>query len=218
MGIRLTKFLKLRKSESFEQKMKKKHFLLTALILLSFVFRGVKAQAVDEKENARIFVQKFYDWYNAMYNADSLGNNNTPDAEHVALTKRANYFDARLLKAIKADNLAQSKADEIVGLEMDPFLAAQDVGFSYQTGDVRQSGNKYLIDIHCDRLGKSRKAVLAAEVAIIAEVTKLNGQWIFTNFTYPDKNGQSNLVQILKNLRNDRVKWAAENQKKRTKN
>jgi hypothetical protein len=188
--------------------MKKKHFFILNIIILGMVMLSMMdAQAsIDEKESARIFVQNFYDWYTVLYNEEIPGKKAVP-AESTALNKNAEYFDASLRQAIIDDNRAQAKVSgEIVGLDMDPFLAAQDNGFAYQTGTVKQVGDKFFVDIHSDMIGKSRKAILATEVSVIAEVVKVNGHWKFMNFIYPDKNGNSNLRDILKSLRKDRVK------------
>ena len=196
--------------------MKKNYFLIVNIIVLSAcMVSNANAQAkTDEKENARIFVQRFYDWYTVLYNADTPGKIQTVSPEAAALNKKKECFDTALREALIEDNKAQAKADEIVGLDSDPFLASQDNGFAYQTGSVKQVGNKFLVDVHCDLIGKSRKAILAAEVAVVAEVVKNDGHWIFTNFIYADEKGKTDLLTILSNLAKDRVKWAAEKKRK----
>jgi hypothetical protein len=199
--------------------MKKKCLLIVNIILLGVgVSSDGNAQSkTGDKESARIFVQKFYDWYTILFNAEILGKKQTVSPEAAALSKKKECFDNVLREALIEDDKAQAKADEIVGLDSDPFLAAQDNGFAYQTGSVKQVGNKFLVDVHCDQIGKSRKAILAAEVAVVAEVVKTDGHWIFTNFIYPDEKGKTDLLTVLSNLAKDRVKWAAEKKKKATK-
>jgi len=187
--------------------MKRKLFTVLNLVVLCMtIFSSVNAKSVvDDKENARVFVQKFYDWYIVLSaTSPNLRRGSEPDI--IALNQHSEYFDAKLRKAIIDDRLAQSKANEIVGLDYDPFLNAQDTGFGYQTGNVKQIENKFFIDIHSDNEKKSRKAILVAKVAVIAEVVKVNGQWVFVNFIYPVNGKQYNLLDELKGLREDSKK------------
>ena len=124
---------------------------------------------------------------------------------------RSELFDASLRQAILDDRKAMAKvSDEIVGFDADPFLNAQDTGFTYLAGNVKQTGDKFYVDVHSDLAGKSRKDILAADIAVIAEVVKVNGQWKFTNFIYPSKHGQENLLDILKGLQKERIKSGRE--------
>lgn len=185
-----------------------KKSILLAIILLAFAScREAAKPPVDDKESARVFVQKFYDWYTALYNAATPEKTDVVPAESVALTKKAEWFDAPLRQAIIDDRKAMAKvSDEIVGFDADPFLNAQDTGFTYLTGNVKQTGDKFYVDVHSDLAGKSRTDILAADIAVIAEVTKVNGQWKFINFIYPSKHGQENLLDILKGLHKERIK------------
>jgi hypothetical protein len=186
--------------------MKKKYFLTISMIVLcAITFPNANAKpSVNDKENVRLFVQQFYDWYTVLYAKDmSLQKNPTP-SDLIALKQKRQYFDVSLRNAILEDNRAQAKVtDEITGLDFDPFLNTQDTGFAYQTGNVKQVGNKFYVDIHSDQAGKSRQAILKSEVAVIAEVIKVDTYWIFTNFIYPSKDGKSDLITILKKLRKD---------------
>jgi hypothetical protein len=189
-----------------------KKSILLAFILFAFIScREAPKPPVEDKENARVFVQKFYDWYTALYNAATPEKTAVVPAESVALNKKTELFDAPLYQAIIDDRTASAKvSDEIVGFDADPFLNAQDTGFTYLTGNVKQAGDKFYVDVHSDLAGKSEKDILAGEVAIIAEVSKVNGQWKFINFIYPSKHDQENLVDILKGLHKERVKQGYE--------
>lgn len=185
-----------------------KKSILLAFILLAFAScREAAKPPVDDKENARVFVQKFYDWYTALYNTATPEKTNVVPAESVALNKKAELFDAPLRQAIIDDRKAMAKvSDEIVGFDADPFLNAQDTGFAYLAGNVKQTGDKFYVDVHSDLAGKSRKEILASDIAVIAEVAKVKGQWKFINFIYPSKHDQENLLDVLKGLHQERVK------------
>jgi hypothetical protein len=185
-----------------------KKSILLAFILLAFAScREAAKPPVDDKENACVFVQKFYDWYTALYNAATPEKSDVVPAESVALNKKAELFDAPLRQAIIDDRKAMAKvSDEIVGFDADPFLNAQDTGFAYLAGNVKQTGDKFYVDVHSDLAGKSRKEILASDIAVIAEVAKVKGQWKFINFIYPSKHDQENLLDVLKGLHQERVK------------
>jgi len=185
-----------------------KKSILLAFILFAFAScREAAKPPVDVKENARIFVQKFYDWYTALYNGATPEKTDVVPAESVALNKKTECFDALLRQAIIDDRKAMEKVSgEIVGFDADPFLNAQDTGFNYLAGNVKQAGEKFYVDVHADLADKPRKDILVADIAVIAEVTKVNRQWKFTNLIYPSKHDQENLLDILKGLHKERIK------------
>ena len=187
--------------------MKKSYFSAIVILLITLAFSELTAQPQkNEKEDAKVFVQKFYDWYVALVNTPvkkKKGESCNCD-DVAALTQKSIDFDVHLRKAIIDDAKAQAKANEIVGLDSDPFLAAQDIGFGYQAGTVKQVGQKFYVDIHYAEISKSKKQILAGPVAVVAEVTKTNGRWIFTNFIYPVDGRRDDLLTILKNLATDR--------------
>ncbi|MFI5136928.1 MAG: hypothetical protein ACHQIM_03815 [Sphingobacteriales bacterium] len=189
--------------------MNKKRILIVNIIVLGMImFSNVNAQSkTDEKESARVFVQKFYDWY-AVVDSSSIASRKNPVAS--ALGQKKECFDVHLRKAIMDDEHAQAKAKgELVGLDFDPFTNAQDTRVGYQTGNVKQIGDKFFVDVHDIAKGKSKEAILAAELVVVAEVSKANGHWVFTNFIYNIKDGNENLLQILKSLAKNRVKRSA---------
>ena len=188
--------------------MKKKNFWVGCIIVLSMIVSSnLKAQSsVNEKESARVFVQKFYDWYVVLFSAPPE-KWRTHATSIIAITQKSSSFDTALRKALLDDDHAQSKnTDDIVGLDFDPFLMAQDIGFDYQTGNVKQVGDKFFVDIHSALKGKSKKAILAKNIVVVAEVVKAGTSWKFTNFIYPaeGKQKQSDLLEILASLRKDR--------------
>ncbi len=169
--------------------------IFSVIILCMVTLSDLKAQApVNEKAEAKAFVQKFYDWYLPLYNKSIDGKNRTRPSI-AALNQRPEYFDEPLRKALIEDGIAQSKAHEIVGLDYDPFLAAQDIVFSYKLGDIKQVGNKLWIEV-------------SVGDHIMVEVMKTGGSWKFTDFIYPAhvKMKQLSLLQELTYLRNSREK------------
>ncbi|MCQ6961557.1 DUF3828 domain-containing protein [Mucilaginibacter aquariorum] len=191
--------------------MSKRYFIILGIVILSIaVSSNIKAQSpIKDKESARAFVQKFYSWYVALYNKD------TPKSDLVALKKYPTYFDTALSDAIMRDYSEQPKnAGEILGLDADPFLSAQDTGFDYQAGDVKQVGDKFLIDIHSGTAGEPKKEILKSETILIAQVANVNNQWKFINFLYPAKQGGGSLLTVLAKLLKDRKEWNAKQGKK----
>jgi len=170
------------------------------------MFSTVKAQSsTDTKESARIFVQKFYDWYAIMDADDGFAKKHNASPFSYTVSKRGSYFETLLRKEL-VNYFRVPTNDDDIGLDFDPISAAQDTRSGFQTGNVKQVGNKFQVDIHDIKSGRQRKEVLAAELALIAEVTNVNGRWEFSNFIYPSPDGKSDLMSILKKLNHDRKK------------
>ena len=156
------------------------------------MFSSVNAQSsVDDKESARLFVQKFYDWSFPLFKA------NIAD-QKIIMKHGREFFGQNLRKALETYYNTPTK-DGDIGLDFDPFMAGQDFGEGYQTGNVKQVENKFLIDVHDIKNGQSRKAVLASALLVTVEVTKEAGKWAITNFLYPSDLGNTNLLKLLKN-------------------
>jgi hypothetical protein len=167
--------------------MKEKLFVLSMIILCMVTLSDLKAQApVNEKAEAKAFVQKFYDWYLPLYNKP-IDRKALVRASIAALNQRPEYFDEPLRKALLEDAAEQAKhPHELVGLDFDPFLAAQDNVLSYKLGDIKQVGNKFWIEV-------------SVGDHIIAEVMKAGSSWKFTDFIYPahGKVPQFSMLQML---------------------
>jgi len=185
--------------------------LLNMIVLVAALFscgNPKPAAAVDNKESVRAFTQKFYDGYVAQYNKPLASDTSSCNCGDIkTLKEKPSDFDPKLLKAIVDDSNAQAKvAGDIVGLDFDPFLASQDNGFGYQAGNVKQIGDKFWVEMHIGEINKPKSEILSGEVHVIVEVAKNNGYWVFTNFIYPaeGKTPQTDLLQILKDLKKDR--------------
>ena len=148
-------------------------------------------------QSAKAFVQGFYDWYTAAIQKDD---NSAMDG---ALKSKRWPFSLKLVAALKADEAAQAKsADEVVGLDFDPYLNAQDTCFPYKTGKAGMSGNQYRVEVfdsHCDNSHPEIPTVIAV-------IEKDGDSWRFVNFIYPGEPGQvdSDLLTVLKTLKQER--------------
>jgi len=181
-----------------------KKFELILLYLIGFIGLGAKAQSLT-KESARVFVQKFYDQYSVLVNEDGFAKKHNASQFAFTFKTHEGYFDQELHDAIAAYFKTPLK-DEI-GLDFDPIINAQDDRKGYETVDVKQKGNNFLVGIHDIQKGKSKKQILASETAVIAEVTNVKGQWKFVNFIYPElKDDNSDLLSILKTLQKEQKK------------
>ena len=168
-----------------------------AFVLLAVCVLGSSAVLADtlspQQAAASKFVQKFYDWYVPIVFKPSKG-----DSSDVAIAKRGSLFDPPLLKALKVDSEAQRKSPgDIVGLDFDPFLNAQDPDDKYVVGEVSESGGLYLVSVYGVRKGKRHK-----KADVVAELKPAKDTFVFTNFRYGD---DGDLVAILKQLADDRA-------------
>ena len=140
--------------------------------------------------SATQFVRTFYGWY-------------VPSAQHgtgmeVAVRDSAALFAPELVRALQADAEAQAAdSEEVVGLDGDPFLDAQDFCDTYTAGTARRAGLDVLVDIrgNCSARGESRPDV-------VAELSQTQSGWVFRNFRYPRRD--SDLMKDLEDLRRAR--------------
>lgn len=130
-----------------------------------------------DTESVRRLVQSFYDWYVPEGSVESL----SPSFDR-ALRTKSSLFSPKLLKALREDSAAQSKAKgEIVGLDFDPFLNSQDPDAHYTVGKATRHGSSYLVSVYGLTPGKR-----PSRLAVIVKLERHSGKWHFTNFIYPD--------------------------------
>jgi hypothetical protein len=111
-----------------------------------------------------------------------------------------------LAKGLEGDLAASKKSPgEIVGLDFDPFLNAQDIAERYLVGNVTSKGDHYWVEVFGVWNGQKN-----SNPDVVPEVAFENGHWIFTNFHYgkTDIPVNENLVSILEVLQKDRQKAA----------
>lgn len=163
-----------------------------ALLLASSCASAQSSAPKADEASCRTFVQSFYDWHVAH------GSN----FEKTFKLKRS-VLSPQLGNALAADLAAAKKnADEIVGLDFDPFLNSQDPAARYRVGKVMVKEGSCLAEVASVPPDKSRKLDATAELRL------QNGGWKFVNFHYGSENGPTNenLLSILQQLKRDREK------------
>jgi hypothetical protein len=157
---------------------------------------GKRASPSNDTDTGAVqdFVQEFYSWY-----VPVAHNSRSGRSSDLALKTRPSAFDPSLARQLKEDSDAQEKVQgDIVGLDFDPFLGAQDPCERYEVVNVDKKEENYLVGVRgaggCEKHD---------EVDVIAEVASRNGALSFVNFHYPHLD-KSDLLTILKKLRDDR--------------
>lgn len=121
-----------------------------------------------------------------------------------AVRSRKDAFAPELYNALKADRDAQARSPhELVGLDFDPFLNAQDVPEKYEIGAAAVKGSSSMVPVLFWWGGKrSEKPDVTAEVACKDKACQ------FINFYYGSAEGpeNENLIAALKALTKDRKK------------
>jgi Protein of unknown function (DUF3828) len=155
-----------------------------------------QARPADRQQSCSAFVQGFYEWY-LKKDAESFKKHlRTSD---VALKERPEVFDAELSRRLKEDSTAQDKVkDEIVGLDFDPVLGAQDTCSPYTFRKVTIEGDSCRVEV-VDTCGASRD-----KPDVVPELVHRSGQWVFVNFRYPQVDATDDLLTILRKLREER--------------
>ena len=157
--------------------------------------------------SCRAFVQDFYNWYIKIINSNS-----NLDGTDLIIKFRKTSFDPELLRQLKLDEDANAKAKEIVGLDFDPFVDAQEFADKYQAGKVTIQGSNCLVEVRGfwgkDNVPIKNSNKKAQEPDVIPELAFRNGAWVFVNFHYPNQKNQQDqdLLVILKSLRDERQK------------
>jgi len=153
----------------------------------------------DTEKSCRQFVQRFYDWYFDRLNAEVTRQSHDP-TDYDVLNLKPQVFTPELRRMLREDNEAAAKnPGEIVGLDFDPFINAQDWDGKYWVNSVTVK------DITC------RASVWGVDSGpkrdiIDPELRFESGKWIFVNFHYPGSTSPAdeNLIAVLTDLRNER--------------
>jgi len=140
--------------------------------------------------SAAQFVRAFYQWYVPAAQAGT--------GLQRAMQDSSALFAPVLVRAIEADGEAQAKnPDEVVGLDGDPFLDAQDFCPPYEVGSARRDAGAVLVELRGNCAGRTDSVP-----DVLAELHGSPGAWVFTNFRYPGRN--SDLMKDLEELRRQR--------------
>jgi hypothetical protein len=149
--------------------------------------------------SCQIFVQGFYDWYFDRLNIQAEQQTVGPGSYDV-LNFRPEVLTPELQKMLRGDRDASAKNhDEIVGLDFDPFINAQDWSGKYWVNGVSVKDGVCRASVWGHDGDKKREIV-------IPELMQNGGKWIFTNFHYPGSMHpeDENLIAILMSLRRNR--------------
>jgi Protein of unknown function (DUF3828) len=178
---------------------KKARQIIVLAALATTISLAPATYAADDSSECQTFVQKFYDWYVAKARGPV---NNSPTLDKV-VKARSEVFSADLCKQIKEDLAASAKStDGVVGLDFDPVLNSQEEPEKYTVGKVQAKGNLFLVDVYSIDGGKKSK-----EVTVQPELSHNAGKWEFVNFHYKFGNKNEDLLDILKDLRNERASF-----------
>ena len=176
----------------------KKPLLSTVLIVLSLMFyKNIKAQTTDGKENARIFVQHFFDTYSELV---SKWNEKKAEPFYVVFSNQRNYFAPAFRKAIMKYIKTRSITPASLGIYLGrPFnLEEIDSVTRYLSENGSWVGrNRFWVDIHNLKNGQSEREARNSEPILFVEVTKETGHWEITDFYYPGPHGGTSLLEGL---------------------
>lgn len=154
-----------------------------------------KQPAATSLQSVHDFAQGFYDWY-----VQLVQKNNDEWQMKTALMNKDWPMSQAIVTALNADFEAQAQSPGyIVGIDFDPFLAAQDTCFPYKAGKVTKTGERYQVEVF--GLGCSSPHPELPTVIAVVEAHK--GKLTFVNFIYPDANG-TDLLSELQALKKDR--------------
>ena len=137
-----------------------------------------RPQVIAPSESSAVaFVRQFYKLYTPRGIKSGLAATDSIVREQPAV------FSPELQRALTADARARTDAQgEIVGLDFDPFLAAQDPCDNYDVGKpTRVGGNPANILVPIFAMCRNKRD----SAAVIAEVAPKSGSWAFVNFHYP---------------------------------
>jgi hypothetical protein len=179
---------------------------LTVAFAISTV-PATSAQVADrlkKQRSCRDFVQQFYDWHISREVLDEKFPAGRTTSDDV-LRLRPHVLSPLLLRLLKEDSAAQAKADEIVGLDFDPFFASQDPSSKFEVERVTMKDGHCHAVVNGIERGEKRERVMP-------ELVETGEKWVFVNFHY-DFNSEvgkppvdEDLIDLLKRLSKDRTK------------
>lgn len=135
--------------------------------------------------SARAFVSGFYNWYVPLALKDRA-----EPAWLIPLREKKAEFAPQLIRLLQADAAAQSKCEDLVGLDFDPFLNSQDPAEHYEVGRIKQQGSIFTAEIYRAQAGQR-----SSTPDVTASFAKRDHRWMFLNFYYSQG---ANLVALLK--------------------
>jgi hypothetical protein len=182
------------------------------LMLAAFALNGCRNHPVPDRNNwqstteqseaqsCRQFVQNFYNSYFDKLNTADANKSALP-AEHQVIQQKPTVLAPELSQALAADRQAQNKEpDDIVGLDFDPFIGAQDWEGKYWVNSVNLAEGVCRASVWGTDAGKKKEMVNPV-------LTKLGNNWVFVDFFYPEgrQHGDASLMGNLTDLRMQRA-------------
>ena len=161
--------------------------VLGAAFVLSVFGCKRTAPPDNNAERAQRATAEFYSWYRPL--ADSS------EASMRAVRERSSSFSPVLVTALRADSVARATArSEIVGLDRDPFLNAQDPCDRYQPVRTTRQGSRYLVEV----LGSGGCAA-HDKPDVVVNISVQRDRVVFENFMY-STNPSDDLLSLLQRL------------------
>lgn len=152
-----------------------------------------------QEKSCQEVVRGFYDWYFDRLNSEAKGQSNGSALDDL-LRLKPELLTAKLRQMLREDRDSASKnAGEIVGLDFDPYINAQDWEGKYFVESATVQGSNCRASVWGTDAGKKREIV-------DPELESDKGKWVFVNFHYPGEPDarNENLIAVLEGLREDR--------------
>lgn len=168
---------------------------LLALLMPAFACSAQHEEGQEQVRAVEVFVKEFYVSYRAR--VESQMASGTPAWALVA-NEPDSALTAALALALSADHeAALASPGEIVGLDFDPFLAAQDLCDAYRVGRVVAQTTGFRAEVYGD-CGRNDGQV----PDVVAEVVLVNGTYRIANVRYPT--WDMDLMTLLSGLQDGR--------------
>ena len=169
---------------------------LLAVMAFNACGRAQNKDSGGTQDSCRLFAQEFYDWYLPNTHVKQAKINGMP-ALDFALKNRRTAFDPELARQLD-EVRAQEKRDKEPLLDFDPVLNSQDPASHYAVQKTELKDGRCWADVY----GEWRVFKKSEKPSVMAELTFRNGQWLFTDFWYPDSEhpDNENLLRILRFL------------------
>jgi hypothetical protein len=170
---------------------------LALLLLICFACSSrlaAQTAASGDNESCRRFTQTFYNWYVSKV-FESLDHKNV-DTLLEALDYKGQPFSRELVQGIKRVRAKEKKSHEAI-LDFDPILNAQDPAERYLVREVTERNGHFLAEIY--GAWDTQHPELGKEPQVVAEMTRMQGRWVFINFHYPNSvyPASENLLSML---------------------
>lgn len=169
------------------------------VLVVALVLPGA-AQSVDDVTKSSKFVQDFYNYYLKL--CEKEGKKEGP--LEIAIREKPGSMSTELVKALNEDLAAAAKnPGEIVGLDFDPVLNAQDMASKYVVGKATLNKGTVMVEVYGFWNGKKSQFP-----DVVPEVMTKNGKCSFVNFHYKNEKGvlDNDLLTVLKGLKAEREK------------